>query len=164
MEMKTVSANFFEVYGIAPAAGRMFQSAVDKDGDPTTMVVNAVAARALGFASAEQAVGQTVTFTAFDNAVIIARIVGIAPELRFRSLREPPAATAYALGKQGMVLSVRAQPAHRRKSNAPRKPCGLAISPTRSPRSIAQRTCWKPTTPKTRAWRACWRWQPSSHC
>lgn len=108
MEMKTVSANFFEVYGIAPAAGRMFQSAVDKDGDPTTMVVNAVAARALGFASAEQAVGQTVTFTAFDNAVITARIVGIAPELRFRSLREPPAATAYALGKQGMVLSVRA--------------------------------------------------------
>jgi len=108
MEMKTVSANFFELYGITPAAGRLFQSAVDKDNDATTMVVNAVAARTLGFASAEQAVGQTVTFTAFDHAVITARIVGIAPELRFRSLREAPAATAYALGKQGMVLSVRA--------------------------------------------------------
>jgi hypothetical protein len=108
MEMKTVSANFFELYGIAPAAGRLFQSVVDKDGDPATMVVNAVAARQLGFASAEQAVGQTVTFTAFDNSIITARIVGIAPELRFRSLREAPAATAYALGKQGMVLSVRA--------------------------------------------------------
>jgi len=108
MEMKTVSANFFELYGVAPAAGRLFQSAVDKDDDAATMVVNAVAARALGFASAGQAVGQTVTFTAFNNAVITARIVGIAPELRFRSLREAPAATAYALGKQGMVLSVRA--------------------------------------------------------
>jgi cell division protein FtsX len=108
MEMKTISANFFELYGIAPAAGRLFQSAVDKDDDPTTIVLNAVAARALGFASAEQAVGQAVTFSAFDNAIITARIVGIAPELRFRSLREPPSATAYALGKQGMVLSVRA--------------------------------------------------------
>jgi cell division protein FtsX len=108
MEMKTVSANFFELYGIVPAAGRLFQSAVDKDDEATTMVVNAVAARALGFASAGQAVGQTVTFTAFDNAVVTARIVGIAPELRFRSLREAPAATAYALGRQGMVLSVRA--------------------------------------------------------
>lgn len=108
MEMKAVSANFFETYGIAPAAGRLFQSAVDRDDDATTMVLNAVAARALGFASAEQAVGQSVTFSAFDNAVVTARIVGIAPELRFRSLREPPSAMAYALGKQGMVLSVRA--------------------------------------------------------
>ncbi|WP_343731107.1 FtsX-like permease family protein [Duganella sp.] len=108
MEMKTVSANFFELYGIAPAAGRLFQSAIDKDNDATSMVLNAVAARALGFASAEQAVGQTVSFTGFDNAVIAARIVGIAPELRFHSLRETPAATAYALGDNGMVLSVRA--------------------------------------------------------
>jgi cell division protein FtsX len=108
MEMKVVSANFFELYGIAPAAGRLFQSSVDKDNDATTIVLNAVAARELGFASAEQAVGQTVTFTGFDNAVITARVVGIAPELRFRSLRDQPSATAYALGNQGMVLSVRA--------------------------------------------------------
>jgi len=108
MEMKTVSANFFELYGIAPAAGRLFQSAVDKENDATTMVLNAVAARELGFASAEQAVGQTVIFSSFDNAVITARIVGIAPELRFHSLREAPPATAYALGGNGMVLSVRA--------------------------------------------------------
>ena len=108
MEMKTVSANFFELYGIAPAAGRLFQSGIDKENDPTAIVLNAVAARELGFANAEEAVGQTVTFTGFDNAVIAARVAGIAPELRFHSLRERPRATAYALGTHGMVLSARA--------------------------------------------------------
>jgi hypothetical protein len=108
MEMKAVSANFFELYGIAPAAGRLFQAGMDKENDAGSMVLNAVAARALGFASAEQAVGQIVSFTGFDNAVVSARLVGIAPELRFHSLREQPRPTAYALGTAGMVLSVRA--------------------------------------------------------
>ncbi|MFS2007387.1 FtsX-like permease family protein [Duganella sp. CT11-25] len=108
MEMKTVSANFFELYGIAPAAGRLFQSGVDKDNDKTAVVLNAVAARELGFASAEEAVGQSVMFTGFDNVVSAARIVGIAPELRFHSLRDQPRATAYELRTEGMALSVRA--------------------------------------------------------
>jgi cell division protein FtsX len=108
MEMKAVSTNFFELYGIAPAAGRLFQAGVDKDNDAGSMVLNAVAARALGFASAEQAVGQIVSFTGFDNVVVSARVVGIAPELRFHSLRDQPRAIAYALGTAGMVLSARA--------------------------------------------------------
>lgn len=108
MEMKAVSTNFFELYGIAPAAGRLFQAGVDKENDAGSMVLNAVAARALGFASAEQAVGQIVSFTGFDNVVVSARVVGIAPELRFHSLRDQPRAIAYALGTAGMVLSARA--------------------------------------------------------
>lgn len=108
LEMKSVSANFFELYGIGPAAGRVFQPAQDKDDDKTKLVVNAVAARELGFASAEQAVGQMVTFSGFDNVVSRARIVGIAPELRFRSLRDRPTATAYELSTSGTVLNVRA--------------------------------------------------------
>jgi cell division protein FtsX len=108
MEMKSVSANFFELYGIAPAAGRLFQPALDKDDDKASLVVNAVAARELGFASAAQAVGQVVTFSGFDNVVSRARIIGIAPELRFRSLRDQPVATAYELRTAGTVLNVRA--------------------------------------------------------
>ena len=108
MEMKTVSANFFELYGIAPVAGRLFQAGVDKDDDKVPLVLNAVAARELGFASAELAVGQSVIFTGFDNVVSTARIIGIAPELRFRSLRDQPRATAYELRTAGTVLSVRA--------------------------------------------------------
>jgi putative ABC transport system permease protein len=108
MEMKPVSANFFELYGIAPAAGRLFKEGVDAENDGVPVVLNAVATRELGFASPEEAVGQTVMFTGFDNVVTAKRIVGIAPELRFRSLREKPSAVAYDLGTSGTVLSLRA--------------------------------------------------------
>ena len=108
MEMKSVSANYFELHGIAPVDGRLFQAAVDKEDDRVPVVLNAVAVRALGFASGDAAIGQTVLFTGFDNKVIAKRIVGVAPELRFHSLREPPIATAYELWTAGTVLSVRA--------------------------------------------------------
>jgi len=108
MEMKSVSANFFDLYGIKPLAGRLFESAVDKEDDPVPVLLNAVAVRELGFASAEEAIGQTVLFTGFDNKVIAKRIVGVAPELRFHSLREAPRATAYELWSAGGALTVRA--------------------------------------------------------
>jgi cell division protein FtsX len=108
MEMKSVSANFFELYGIAPLAGRLFQSGVDQDDDRGAVVLNAVAVRQLGYANAEEAIGQTVLFTGFDNKEIAKRIVGIAPELRFHTLRDPPRATAYELWTAGTVLNVRA--------------------------------------------------------
>jgi cell division protein FtsX len=108
MEMKSVSANFFELYGIPPAAGRLFQAAVDRDDDKVPIILNAIAARELGFRSAEEAIGQIVAFRGFDNVETTKRIVGIAPELRFRSLRDRPRATAYELWTAGTVLSVRA--------------------------------------------------------
>jgi ABC-type antimicrobial peptide transport system permease subunit len=111
MEMKSVSANFFELYGIAPVAGRLFKASQDKDDDKVPLVLNAIAARELGFASPEAAVGQAVIFTGFDNTVSTARIVGIAPELRFRSLRDQSSAIAYELRTAGTVLSVRASAA-----------------------------------------------------
>ncbi|MDM5180652.1 ABC transporter permease [Massilia sp. DJPM01] len=108
MEMKSVSAAFFEQYRIAPRAGRLFAAAVDKEDDPVPLVLNVIATRDLGFASPEAALGQTLLFTGFDNKVIQKRVVGIAPELRFQSLREPPHAMAYELWTAGMTLSVRA--------------------------------------------------------
>ncbi|ATQ73366.1 cell division protein FtsX [Massilia violaceinigra] len=108
MEMKSVSAAFFEQYRIAPRAGRLFGAAVDKENDPVPLVLNAIATRDLGFASPEAALGQTLLFTGFDNKVLQKRVVGIAPELRFQSLREPPHAMAYELWTAGMTLSVRA--------------------------------------------------------
>jgi hypothetical protein len=107
MEMKSVSANFFEQLRIQPVSGRLFQTAVDQDDDHVPVIINAIAARALGFASPQAAVGETVLFTGFDNKTIHKTIVGIAPELRFRSLREAPRATAYELQTAGAALTVR---------------------------------------------------------
>ncbi|MYM25939.1 FtsX-like permease family protein [Duganella sp. FT135W] len=107
MEMKSVSANFFEQLRLQPLAGRLFQGAMDKEDDKEPVVINALAARELGFATPEAAVGETVLFTGFDNVTIRKTIVGIAPELRFRSLRDRPRATAYELWTAGGALTIR---------------------------------------------------------
>jgi hypothetical protein len=106
-EMKWVSANFFEQYGLRPQAGRLFDTRIDKENDPLPLVLNAVATRELGFAAPAAAVGQTVFFTGRGGKPVPKRVVGIAPELRFQSLRDTPRATAYELSTAGHTLSVR---------------------------------------------------------
>ncbi len=108
MEMKGVSANFFELYGIRPRIGRLFQVALDQEDDPVPVVLNAIATRDLGFAAPEAAVGQIVLFTDYENKIVRKRVVGIAPDLHFHSLREAPRATAYELWTASTALSVRA--------------------------------------------------------
>jgi ABC-type antimicrobial peptide transport system permease subunit len=111
MDVKSVSANFFEEYGIKPVVGRLFDSKIDKEDDPVPVVINAIAARQLGFASPEQAVGQILLFRSMASGtpvLITKRIVGIAPEIRFYSLREVPGAIAYELWPNSATLTVRA--------------------------------------------------------
>jgi putative ABC transport system permease protein len=111
MDVKSVSANFFEQYGISPAAGRLFDSKIDEEGDAVPIVINEIAARQLGFASPDLAVGQTLLFRSVASAapvLITKRIVGIAPEIRFYSLREVPSAIAYELWPNSTTFTVRA--------------------------------------------------------
>lgn len=108
MDVKSVSANFFEQYGIKPVAGRLFDSKIDKEDAAVPVVINAIAARKLGFASPELALGQTLFFRNGEPGLIAKRIVGIAPEIRFYSLREDPGAIAYELWTAGTTLAVRA--------------------------------------------------------
>jgi putative ABC transport system permease protein len=117
MEVKSVSADFFEEYRIRPAAGRLFDPAIDKETNTVPIVINAIAARQLGFASPELALGQALQFKSIQNddvpVLITKRIVGIAPEIRFHSLRETPGPIAYQLWSGtgpgwGGTLTVRA--------------------------------------------------------
>jgi predicted lysophospholipase L1 biosynthesis ABC-type transport system permease subunit len=75
------------------------------------IVIDALAAHQLGFASPELAIGQTLLFRGHDvgddTELHAKRIVGIAPEIRFNSLRETPRAVAYELW-YGDALIVRA--------------------------------------------------------
>ncbi len=109
MEMKSVGANFFEVYGLRAEAGRLFAARTDRDDDPVPLVLNAAAARALGFATPAAALGQTVLFREYDGKVQAKQVVGIAPDVRFQSLREAPAAIAYELHTLGSTLTVRSR-------------------------------------------------------
>ena len=108
MEVRSVSTNFFELYGVKPAAGRLFSRQLDKEDDEVPTVINAIAAKQLGFVSAEAALGQLLQFQTMNGKVISKRIVGIAPELRLLSMREAPGPVAYELWSGGTTLTVRA--------------------------------------------------------
>jgi ABC-type antimicrobial peptide transport system permease subunit len=96
IEGKRVGANFFQVFGLRPVAGRLFDPArVGEEG----VVLNARAALALGFASPEAAVGQIV-----DKDK---RVIGIAPDLRFTTLRQKPGPIMYVQSEEEGVLTVR---------------------------------------------------------
>lgn len=92
--------------------GRLFDPTIDKEADSVPIVINEIAARQLGFASPEQALGQALLFRSIENDVpvfITKRIVGIAPEIRFNPLRETPGAVAYELSRgRDVTLTVRA--------------------------------------------------------
>ena len=108
LDMQAVNADFFRVYRIAPLHGRLFERGRDRDDDAEPLVINAVAARALGFANPGDAVGQVFQFPGWDGKAQPKRVIGIAPELRFRSLREAARPTGYALWAAQPTVSVRA--------------------------------------------------------
>jgi cell division protein FtsX len=96
IEQKSVGANFFEVFGLHPLAGRLFSRQGEQG-----VVLNAQGALAMGFTSPEAAVGQILE----DDL----RIIGIAPDLRYQSLREKPGAILYVLDEEQNVLTVRSR-------------------------------------------------------
>lgn len=106
VDVRPVSAAFFDVYALRPVHGRLFDPRRDRDSDAVPLVLNAVAARALGYADPAAAVGQTLLFPDGDK-VHQKRVIGIAPEVRFRSLREAARPVAYSLWAAQPTLTVR---------------------------------------------------------
>jgi hypothetical protein len=100
MEYRTVSPEFFLVYGLKALHGRLFDPARDQV-NSQARVVNAAAALALGFATPEAAVGQFLT-----NGDRTVQIVGIAPEVRYQSLKQMAQPVAYRIAP-AQVLAVR---------------------------------------------------------
>lgn len=107
VSIKSVSNNFFRSYQINPIAGRLFDRRRDNDDDPDLIVLNSLAARALGFGTNAEALGQTVEMVTPD-ATIRKRVIGIAPEVRFRSLHTAPGPLAYELWTAAVTLNIRA--------------------------------------------------------
>ncbi|KQZ39792.1 FtsX-like permease family protein [Duganella sp. Root1480D1] len=104
--IKSVGNDFFRSYQINPVAGRLFERSRDKDDDPSLVVLNSLAARALGFATDAEAIGQTVEMVT-PEATIRKQVIGIAPQIRYRSLREQPGPLAYELWTASVTLNIR---------------------------------------------------------
>lgn len=104
VEIKRVSPEFFDLYGIRPSAGRLFSAERDQ---PTSKVIvlNLAAAQALGYGTAQDAVGK-LPFAARENGSEMA-VVGVAPDLRHQSMRERPGPIVYLLTDADSVVTVR---------------------------------------------------------
>jgi putative ABC transport system permease protein len=120
-----VDTGFFETMGIELLAGRLFDENRPADNSETpfpedpaaeralvgrgiNMVINELAAKRMGFASPQQAVGKQVK-RGFDEdygGILPATIIGVVRDSRFRSIREPldPIMFAWADNNTGTLL------------------------------------------------------------
>ena len=91
-----VGRGFFSSYGVKPLAGRLFDDAHRADdnskrpaGAAANIIISGNAVAALGFATPQDAIGKTV---GGDRP---RTIIGVVPDLRFRSARDPLFPTYY---------------------------------------------------------------------
>jgi putative ABC transport system permease protein len=103
----TVTPEFFDVYDALPVAGRLFHRGQDRMQDRDRLVINAAAARKLGFARPEEAVGKILY--EFGAAPHPRQVLGIAPALRHGSAREEQQPAVYFLGDHVGAFTVRAR-------------------------------------------------------
>ncbi|WP_218106271.1 ABC transporter permease [Duganella sp. SG902] len=102
MSLQFVGADFFRVYGVPALAGRVFdvrEAHAGGDGEES-VVLNPAAVVALGFSSAREAVGQRVNGTQL-------RVVGVVPDLRWETLRDPVRPLMYHLARDSGLFTVR---------------------------------------------------------
>ena len=105
MELKRVSPGFFDLYRMRPVAGRLFR--VDRDGPKSPVaVLNLAAAQALGYRTAQEAVG-TMPFATDGDGGEAVTIVGVAPEVRHQSMREQAGPIIYVPTDVDGVVTVR---------------------------------------------------------
>lgn len=99
LEIKPVSPEFFEVYGIRPLFGRLYRADTDRTGGDA-LVLNGAAAAALDYPAPQAAVGQA----PFPD---LGPIVGIAPDVRHNDLRRQTEPIVYLLRPGYSVLTLR---------------------------------------------------------
>jgi putative ABC transport system permease protein len=102
-----VSPEFFGVYGLKPVAGRLFDPSLDTMDQGDRMVVNVSAARQLGFATPQDAVGKTISRT--SDATKRVQIVGVVTDLRNPSARGADPSSVFYLSDDLGIFTVRSK-------------------------------------------------------
>lgn len=100
-----IDSGFFGTYGVAPLAGRTESARQDvgAEGGERDAVINRAALRLLGQATPDAAIGQRLR-----SGSSLFRIVGVVPDVHFRSLHESVRPELFALAEDaGGVLTVR---------------------------------------------------------
>jgi len=108
---RPVNADFFNVFGIRPLAGRVFDPRRDKDNTEVnatefTVILNSAAVRALGYATAQEAIGQTLTSRDGANTDVM-HLIGVIPDIREESLHDQPRPAIFYPDIGAQTLTVR---------------------------------------------------------
>lgn len=138
LEYAPIDFGFFETYGVKPLAGRLLRrdrpgddGALLKDAAPP-IIVNEAAARELGLKSPQAAIGLPVSWS-FNAAISMnsldapfapyrtSTIVGVIPDVSFRSVRQRVDPTFYYVGAKtdvlnSVALNVRLDPARTKET------------------------------------------------
>lgn len=110
MPIAQVNTNFFDVLGLPPLAGRLFDRKVDGEEKANVAILSATAAHGLGYLTPQAAIGQIVTIGSGADSGAAARtmrVVGVTPDIRFVSLRSVPKPLIYFPDLRANVLTVR---------------------------------------------------------
>ena len=84
----SVHPDFFKVYHVPVLAGRNLPGTFLRPEMPSEVLVNLSAVKALGYNSPQAAIGQMLTYDT-DRTRMQSRIIGVVPDLRFKSIYEP---------------------------------------------------------------------------
>lgn len=99
-----ISPNFFDLYGVRPVAGRVFDEKVDPEDKAKMLVINTATMRLLGFASPQEAVGQ---FVLFGRLRTQSQIIGVIEDIRHQSARKSIEPMVYLPLPKASILTVR---------------------------------------------------------
>ncbi|HYD46081.1 MAG TPA: FtsX-like permease family protein, partial [Phenylobacterium sp.] len=111
-----VDFGFFEVFGVKPLAGRLFDERRPADGaldNPDAyqpVILNETAVRQLGFRTPQEAIGKTIVWDGFwdetlrregpvDQARKPSEIIGVVPDFTLGSVRQPIEPFVYGIGR-----------------------------------------------------------------
>ncbi len=97
-----VSHNFPELYGLELVAGRLLSEELDTNNEG--VLVNETLIRSLGFASAEDAIGQAIILGSGDDTTTI---VGVLKDFNWMSVKQVPESMFLALWGGGQYFSIK---------------------------------------------------------
>jgi len=118
-----IDFGFFEVFGIKPVAGRLFDerrpadAAMDNPDSYQPVIINETAVRQLGFKSPQEAIGKTILWHGFWDETLRrpgpvnwpakpSEIIGVVPDFTLGSVRQPIEPFLYAVGRLAPPSSV----------------------------------------------------------
>jgi len=118
-----VDFGFFEVFGIKPVAGRLFDerrpadAAMDNPDSYQPVILNETAVRRLGFKSPQAAIGKTILWHGFWDETLRrsgpvawpakpSEIIGVVPDFTLGSVRQPIEPFLYGVGRLAPPSSV----------------------------------------------------------